>query len=210
MSSAPLVVEQLGFRWDRRLLFASWSHRFGPGLTRVHGTNGCGKTTLLKLLGGALDPFAGTRIANGIDAAADPQGYRRQVYWCGPDPVPFQHLTPGEFYAFLAGLYPTMDRAALPPLLAALGLEPHLGKTLDMLSTGSARKVAVAAALVMGTPVTLLDEPLAGLDRRSVDVVVQALLERAREPGRAWIVTSHEDLGPAAAAAALLELPPGG
>lgn len=208
MTAAPLVVQGLGFSYADRHVFADWSHRFAPGLTWVQGPNGCGKSTLLKLLGGALEPFAGRRTVEGVEARADPLGYRRRVFWCSPDPVAFGHLKPDEYFAFLAGLYPTLDRAALPPLLAALGLELHLHKRLDMLSTGTGRKVAVAAALVAGTPVTLLDEPLAGVDRRSMPVVAQALIDLACEPGRAVVVTSHEDLGTAAAAADVLELKP--
>lgn len=201
-----MVVEGLGFSYGGRRVFAGWSHRFAPGLTWVQGPNGCGKSTLLKLLGGALEPFAGRRIAGGVEAAAQPLAYRRQVYWCGQDPIAFQHLTPAEVFGFLGGLYPAMEHATLPPLLSALGLEPFLGQRLETMSLGTGRKVAVAAALVMGTPVTLIDEPLAGVDVASMQVVADALAERSRAPGRTWIVTSHEDLGRAADGAALLKL----
>ena len=207
MTGAPLLdVDGLGFSYDSRRVFSGWSHRFGPGLAWVKGPNGCGKSTLLKLLAGALEPFAGRRVAVGLDAAAQPQAYRQQVYWCGQDPIAFQHLAPAEYFDFLAGLYPSMDGAALPPLLDALGLAPFVGQRLETMSLGTGRKVAVAAALVMGTPVTLIDEPLAGVDQASMQVVAQALAQCARAPGRAWIVTSHEDLGAAAIGAAVLDL----
>lgn len=208
MTTAPLAVDGLVFGYPGRPLFDGWSQRFSPGLTWVRGPNGCGKSTLLKLLAGALEPLAGQRRAAGVDAALDPLGYRRHVFWCGQEPIAFQHLTPDEYTAFIAGLYPALDLAALPPLFDALGLAAHRRQRLDTLSTGTGRKVAVALALAAGTPVTLIDEPLAGVDQGSIAVVLQALAARAREPGRGWIVTSHEDLGPAGALAAPLLLGP--
>jgi ABC-type multidrug transport system ATPase subunit len=214
-SPALLTVTDLGFAYPGRWVFAGWSHAFAPGLTWLRGDNGCGKSTLLKLLAGALTPAAGRLVAAGADAEPSPLDYRRQVFWCGPDPIAFGHLRPPEWYAFLAGLYPAFDHAALPGQLQALGLEGHLHKRIDQLSTGTGRKVAVAAALVVGAPVVLIDEPLVGLDRASIRHVQAALAQAARAAKppaspRAWIVTSHEPLGEAEALAQRLDLAPAG
>ena len=210
---AVLTATALDFWFPDRPVLAGWSHAFQPGLTWVRGDNGCGKSTLLRLLGGALSPQGGQLVLNGqngrVDIAAQPLDYRRQVFWCGPDALAFEHLTPPEYFGFIAGLYPTLDEAELAEHVAALGLLPHLEKRLDQLSTGTQRKVALAAALAANTPVVLLDEPLAALDRASVRHVCEVLADGAEAREQAWIVTSHEDLGEAGeTAVAVLNLVP--
>lgn len=210
---AILTATALDFWFPDRPVFSAWSHTFRAGLTWVRGDNGCGKSTLLRLLGGALSPQGGQLVLNGpsgrVDIAMQPLNYRRHVFWCGPDTLAFEHLTPPEYFGFIAGLYPTLDEAELAEHVAALGLLPHLEKRLDQLSTGTQRKVALAAALAANTRVVLLDEPLAALDRASVRHVCEVLADAAEGAQQAWVVTSHEDLGEAAeAAVAVLNLVP--
>ena len=205
-----LRVHALSFWYPGRPLFDGFDQHFSPGLTWVRGANGCGKSTLLRLLGGALEPVAGQRWVDGVEAAADPLAYRRAVFWCGPDGVAFDHLSPSEYFGFLAGLYPAFDRAALQVLVADLGLAPWLGTRIRALSTGTQRKVAVAAALCSGARVLLLDEPLAGLDRDALACVRQHLATLAARQQQVLVVTSHDGLGDAAQALArtlALDLP---
>ena len=202
-----LAVDGLAFAYPDLPLFRDWSHVFRPGLTWVRGDNGCGKSTLLRLLGGALEPRSGHVRYGDFDAQAQPLDYRRHVYWCGPDGPAFNHLKPYEFFGFVAGLYPTFDTALPAALVEALGLEPFLERRIDQLSTGSRKKVGVIAAIAAGTPVVLLDEPLAALDRASGRVLKSHLAQASRQRERLWIVASHEPLGDDAALARRLELP---
>lgn len=201
-----LVASGLHFAWPGRPLFNGWSFGFEPGLTWVRGDNGCGKSTLLQLLAGALEPAAGTLRCQGVDARQAPQEYRRRVFWSSAGAPAFSHLRPAEYLSFLAGLYPTLDLPVAPAVLDALGLTPHLDKRIDQLSTGSGRKVSLAAALLAGTPVVLLDEPLAALDAASVRFVREWLADEAEERRAAWIVTSHEPLDEAGEHAAVVDL----
>ena len=187
-----LRAEDLSFSYPGRHVLTHFSANFAPGLTWVQGRNGSGKSSLLKLLAGALPPLTGRLWANGVEAAADPLGYRRAVFWCGPGEVAFQHLRPPEYFAFLRGLYPSWDAAALPEQLHGLGLQSFMGTRLSALSTGTQRKVWLAAALVAGTAVILLDEPLNALDSASAAHLRQQLAQRALSKTQAWLVASHE------------------
>jgi ATPase subunit of ABC transporter with duplicated ATPase domains len=194
-----LRVSDLAFAYPRRPLFAGWGCTLGPGLTWLRGANGSGKSTLLKLLAGSLPPVLGElQLADGTRLTARMQGdqtlpWRQRVFWCGPGAIAFDHLRPLEYFGFLAGLYPGFDAAALALHLQGFGLQGFMQARLAELSTGTQRKMWLCAALVAGTPLTLLDEPLNALDEASLAYLQQQLRAAAAAPGaRAWLVASHE------------------
>ena len=201
-----LQVRELCFAYSERQVFTDWSAQFDGGLAWLRGGNGSGKSTLLKLLAGAMAPGAGEVRANGLGLSQDAIAYRREVFWCGPGAVPFDHLSPAEYFAFLHGLYPSWDDAALPPHIDGFALAPHLRMPLRQLSTGTQRKVWLTAAFAASTPVTLLDEPLNALDAASLEHLRATLADCARDPSRLWIVASHEPLGDEVRVAQRIEL----
>jgi ABC-type Mn2+/Zn2+ transport system ATPase subunit len=77
-------------------------------------------------------------------------------------------------------------------LVDVLGLAPHIDKPLYMHSTGSKRKVWLAAALASGATLTLLDEPFAALDKSSIRRILELLQEAAQHTHRAWVVADYE------------------
>jgi ABC-type multidrug transport system ATPase subunit len=162
-----------------------------PGVTWVCGDEGSGKTTLLQLLAGGLH-WTGELHIQGVRLAPDQQACRRQVAWLDPRDTALNELCARQIFAELPARYPGCDGDALQAHIDGLSLAPHLDKALFMLSTGTRRKVLLAAALAAQAPVTLLDQPFMALDRPSIDYLLQVLAEAARQPGRAWAVADYE------------------
>jgi ABC-2 type transport system ATP-binding protein len=185
-----LQLQQLHFAYPGApALVAQWSHAVAPGVTWLHGDTGSGKTTLLSLLAGERTA-GGRRVLNGVDGSTDAAAYRLGLFWHDPtrdDSQACQTLTAPALAARLQARYPGFDGAAWQQHLQGFGLGPHLAKAQFALSTGSRRKVWLAAALSAGCALTLLDEPTAGLDAASVAYLMQALAHCADcSVGAAW------------------------
>ena len=175
-------------------LFDKLSVVLPPGVTWLCGDEGSGKTTLLQLLAGALPanvPQGQLRI-KGISLAENRPAYLQQVAWLDPRDAALDAQTARQVFAMLAQSHPGCDLDALQAHIAGLGLAPHLDKALYMLSTGTRRKVLLAAALAAHAAVTLLDQPFKALDRPSIGYLLEVLAEAARHPGRAWVVADYE------------------
>lgn len=178
---ALLRAQGLGFRHPGADVLADLSFTVGPGLGWIRGGDGRGKTTLLRLLAGALAPTAGVlqRDAEAVwfedaaDAAADAS-------------VAQDWLDARR--ARRAG----WDRALERRLVDEFGLVRHIGKPLSMLSTGSRRKVGLVGAAASGARLTLVDAPFAALDAPSVRTLTALLVQAAADPRRAWLVADHE------------------
>lgn len=203
----PLRIEGLRLAYpDAPALVADWSAQIGPGVTELHGDTGSGKTSLLRVLAGEA-PAQGRLTLGDVALDQAPQDYRRQVFYVDPLTDRFHAVTGHDCIAMLRAGDAGFDAARCDALVQGFGLEPHLHKALYMLSTGSRRKVWLAAALASGRALTLLDEPTAALDNGSVRCLWQALADIAAARQRAVVVASSERLeGLALAASFVLPL----
>lgn len=205
-TQALLRVQGLDFAYPGQPLLRGWSARIAPGATLVQGDEGSGKTTLLRLLAGQLPADAGHLVLGGQALAAAPAAYRAQVFWQDPRCSALDAWTVRAWLQAQAPSHAGWDAQALAQHLQGFALQEHLDKTFHMLSTGSRRKVLMAAALASGALLTLIDEPVAGLDRPSVQYLQQALALPAHAQ-RALVVAHYEAL-PGVPWAQTLALPP--
>ncbi len=157
------------------------THQWPAGVSWVCGDEGCGKTTLLRMLAGDVQPTSGTvsRPAGG-------------VFWANLQDAVHDQTNVNVCWATLRQRYPNWRDELQHDLTDALGMTPHLDKRLNMLSAGSRRKVTLIAALAAGATVTLLDQPFAALDTVSVQLVRDFLHEASDHTQRAWIVADYE------------------
>ena len=175
-----------------RELFRDWSCRVAVGVTLVQGGEGTGKTSLLRLLAGELAASAGHFRIGEVNLATQPEAYRHRVFLADLRTDAFDQVTPLAYLASLQARYPGFDAACVGALIDGLSLADHQHKPLYMLSTGSRRKVWFAGAVASGAPLTLLDEPFAALDKRSISFVCEVLADAAAHSQRAWVLADYE------------------
>ncbi len=192
-----LSIEGLSFRYPNPQveILANWSGEILSGVTLVQGGDGRGKSTLLRLLAGSLPADRGQLRLNGISLKDKPHAYRQQLFWVEPRADTFDQLTPLQYFEAVRDQYPAFDADLIAPQVEGLGLEPHLHKQLFMLSTGSKRKVWLAAAFASGAAVLLLDEPFAALDAPSIAFVKGRLQDISAHAGRAAVIADYEAPG---------------
>ena len=157
------------------------THQWSAGVSWVCGDEGCGKTTLLRMLAGDVPPTSGT--------VSLPAG---GVFWANLQDAVHDQTSVTECWTTLRQRYPNWHEDLQRDLTNALGMTPHLDKRLNMSSAGSRRKVTLIAALASGATVTLLDQPFAALDTVSVQLVLDFLHEASEHTQRAWIVADYE------------------
>ena len=202
-----LQVQRLSFSYPGQpALAADWSTTIATGVTLLHGDTGSGKSTLLRLLAGHELATAGRLTLAGSALDEDASGYRRKLFWCDPATDAFDQVIARECSVSLSAGDAGFDATAWEALVDGFSLAPHIDKPMYMLSTGSKRKVWLAAALASGRALTLLDEPTGGLDAPSIACLVEALTRLATHPSRAIVVGSSERLG-RVPLAGLIELP---
>ena len=186
-----LEATKLQWRWDGPELLHFEALHVPAGVTWVGGGEGRGKTTLLRLLAGDLVAPHARLVLSGLHAPGT-DAYRQCVFWMDPRTEAFDQVSAVQFFASTAARYPTWDAELLVHLVEALGLLPHQDKPLYMLSTGSKRKVWLAAALASGTTLTLLDSPFAALDKASIGHLLEFLNAAAQHPKRAWVIADYQ------------------
>ena len=147
-----------------------------PGLVAVTGDEGAGKTRLLRRLGGGVTGLADQVNGLWLDLSLPGQGEQ----------------APQQVWDALRQRCPLWDMQLQQDLIEALDLQPHLGKTLSMLSTGSRRKVALVGLLASGAAVTCLDQPFAALDARAIRVIREFLVDVSDDATRTWVVADYE------------------
>jgi ABC-type transport system involved in cytochrome c biogenesis ATPase subunit len=201
--SVVLQVEGLGFAYPGVEVFRQWSMAAPAGPVLVRGDESSGKTTLLRLLAGELTAQHGSMLLHG-----EPLGvaHSESVFWAEARSADLDNAVAREWLDCQRPRYPRWDDAALSAHVEGFALAPHMDKPFFALSTGSRRKVLMAGALACGAALTLIDEPVSGLDKPSTAYLCQALAEAALLPERVVLVAHYEAL-PGVPWAAVVPLP---
>lgn len=167
-----IELEGISKTWpDGYAALADVSVSLDRGMFGLLGHNGAGKTTFLSILVLALEPTAGRRVYDGLDAArarARP-AIRRRIGYLPQDYRPIGHLTGREYLLHCARLRRVpLGRRELAhrveALLEAVGLEQAGGRRAGEYSGGMQRRLGIAQALIHAPRLLVVDEPTAGLD----------------------------------------------
>jgi len=176
MQAGRLKAADIACRRGDRILFRGLALDLAPGeALRVAGPNGTGKSSLIRILAGLLEPYAGTVERAGEAGLVDER------------PALDAHLPLARALSFWAGFDGRTAGAAVERLgLGELGEVP-----VRFLSTGQKKRAAFARLVAQDAPVWLLDEPLNGLDVHAVELVEAMVAEHCAAGGLA-VVASHQ------------------
>lgn len=142
------------------------------------GPNGAGKTTTIKMLVGLLRPSSGTVKLCGYDVVRESRQANRLLGYVPDTPQLYEKLTGREFMQFIADMH-ALDsgraNAQITEQIAAFELASFVDDLTETYSHGMKQRLAFAAGLLHEPAVLVIDEPLVGLDPRSVRLVKDLL-----------------------------------
>jgi ABC-2 type transport system ATP-binding protein len=161
------------------------------------GPNGAGKTTTLKMTTGLLRPDTGSATVCGFDMAEDGRLAKQHIAYVPDQPFLYDKLTGREFIRFACDLY-GVPRDVADQRLAGLAdrLEMHsfLDQLCECYSHGMKQKVALASALVHDPRLLVVDEPIVGLDPRTIRVIKGVFRELAARGDTVFMSTHTLDV----------------
>lgn len=161
-------------------------------IVSILGSSGGGKTTLLNIILGLLQPDSGKIVFNGSDITNTPME-RRGFNIVFQDYALFPNLTAYKNIVYGLRNYP--DRSSkeeIEALIDLLDLREHLNKKIDQLSGGQKQRVALARTMVMKPKILLLDEPLSALDGVIKESIKEKIVTIAKEFHLTTIIVTHD------------------
>ncbi len=198
---ALVSIEGVTFGYDSRVILSNVSLEFPRGrVVAIMGNSGCGKTTLLRLIGGVITPqagrisFAGAPVDTGNREAL--YALRRRMGMLFQFGALFTDLTVFDNVAFPlrehANLDEDMVRDIVLMKLDAVGLRGAASLRIAEISGGMARRVALARAIALDPEVIMYDEPFAGLDPISLGVTANLIRRLNDATGATSLIVSHD------------------
>ncbi len=173
---------------------SSFSLSVGPGeIVGLLGPNGAGKTTAISLLAGLLAPDSGSVHICGTDLFKHPRKARK---WIGLVPqriALYPSLTAAENLSYFGSMYRISGRelkARVNACLETVGLAHSAHGRIDAFSGGMQRRANLAVALMHRPRLLFLDEPTAGVDPQSRNMILDRLAELSRS-GVGMLYTTH-------------------
>lgn len=201
-SDQPMVeLQQICFGYGERQVLRNVSLKVPRGkLVAIMGGSGCGKTTILRLIGGQLRPSSGSLV---VDGQSVPQldnralfALRRKMGMLFQMGALFTDQSVFENIAFQMHEHTQLPESLIRSLvlmkLQAVGLRGAHSLMPSELSGGMARRVALARTIALDPELILYDEPFAGLDPISLGVIAQLIRKLNDALGASSIVVTHD------------------
>ena len=194
-------IQQLSFSRSERPIFKDVDIKIPRGkITAIMGPSGTGKTTLLKLIGGQLNPDSGNIY---IDGQNIPQLNRRELFvirermgMLFQSGALFTDMSVFENVAFPLRVHTKLPEDMIRDIvlmkLQAVGLRGARDLMPSELSGGMARRVALARAIALDPDVVMYDEPFTGQDPIAMGVLVNLIRRLNESLGHTSIIVSHD------------------
>jgi ABC-2 type transport system ATP-binding protein len=155
------------------------------------GSNGAGKTTIIKILSTLLKQDGGTAIVNGFDVASQPDHVRQSLSLTGQFAAVDEMLTGQENLVMIAKLrHLKQPRQVADELLTRFGLTDAANRRVSTYSGGMRRRLDLAMSLVGTPPILFLDEPTTGLDPEA-RIEVWKVVKELADGGRTVFLTTQ-------------------
>jgi Cu-processing system ATP-binding protein len=183
-------IEQICKKFKKLTALDNISVQFDKGqVISLIGPNGSGKTTLIKSILGMVKPDSGKiyfkeELINGDPSFRSQIGYMPQI---GRYP---DNMKVGQLFSMLKNIRNIPDEQLDEELVDKLGLRAIFDKPMRTLSGGTRQKVSAAVAFLFNPEVLILDEPTAGLDPLSAEILKSKILSEKRRH-KLILITSH-------------------
>jgi heme exporter protein A len=194
-SDRAIVLNGLGKRFGSRWVLRGVTFEIGRGeAVGLLGSNGSGKSTVLRVLATLIKPNAGSGTVNGLDLVRDAPAVRTQVGYLAHTPGLYDDLTARENLLFAADML-GVQYAGADAVLERVGLTNAADDRVRGFSAGMQRRLAIARLVLRNPKFLLLDEPYSNLDSEGVNLVNSIVVDVVRSGGAA-LIALHE-LAPA-------------
>ena len=187
-------VRNVAFGYLKTPVLRDVSLVVSPGeVVSLTGANGCGKTTLMRLMATLLMPTAGQVVFDGKDAFQDPVRYRKQLGYLPEKVALYEDMTVKEYLTYRAkikGEVAKRIRRRVGEASSLAKVEGMLRKPIKNLSYGQKKRVALADTILLRPRILLLDDFLSGLDLEMRESMSETLKEVAAFSS--VLTTGHE------------------
>jgi heme exporter protein A len=195
--SNQLTANALACERGGRILFDKLEFSLNSGQAMIiQGSNGAGKTSLLRIITGLSQPAEGTVCWNQQNIEKVAEEFQQQLLYIGHLAAVKTELTVRENLQLLKRFWPSDAQGSIADLAENVGLRQRLSVSCSRLSAGQLRRVSLARLFISTQSIWVLDEPLTALDVDFISVVEQRLQKHLKAGGIA-ILTTHRgiDLG---------------
>jgi len=159
-----LRIDNLTKRYDGHLVFQGLNYTFSPGCIALCEEDNTGKSSLLGIIAGVVRPDTGDVWIEGYSMIQSPRHAKTRVTYVPDNCLTSPMKTGRELLGQIAAEKNAKVDDAVLDLAHRLGLEPHLDKRFEQMSTGTRRKVFLTAAAIGNPAVIIADGPTNGLD----------------------------------------------
>jgi ABC-2 type transport system ATP-binding protein len=177
--------------YDTRLVLEIPFLQLENSIYWVKGTNGSGKTSLLKMVAGLL-PFEGDILFKDISLKKKALTYRQNVSWAEAEPLYPAFMTGIE----LISLYRSIRKATqntVDMLIGFFNMNEYVNDAIGTYSTGMIKKLSLVLAFIGDPSLIVLDEPLITLDSDALTSVSNFILEKHKNTGTIFLMSTHQE-----------------
>jgi heme exporter protein A len=188
-----LELKKLSCERNDRVLFENLNLLVKSGdVVQICGSNGSGKTSLLRVICGLNDYFTGGVFWKGEMRDSDVEAFRNDLLFLGHRVGLSRLLSPIENLKWSTGAKTDWSEKDLLQALSRNGLQGSEYQPCFLLSAGQQQRAALSKLYLSNEPMWILDEPFNALDSEAIDMLENLIMKHARRGGIVLVTTHHK------------------